>query len=68
MVFYQNRVRNKFNNNNNLISGGVKRNISCMKIGFNYNNYIVGSGVGSINSSNRSALNKRAKNCCINKK
>jgi len=63
MVNYQNRVTNKFNSRNTLMGGGVKRIFPSFLVGLNDNRYIVGSGVGSISSSNRSALKKRATNC-----
>ena len=62
MVFYQNRVRNRFSSNNNLTGGGVKRYISPTISVLNDNSYIVGSNVGALNSSVRRALIRRASN------
>lgn len=66
MVFYHNRVRNKFNTNNKLLGGGIKRNLSNMVIGNNNNRYISGSGVGAVSSSNRRALKRKASTCKSN--
>ena len=45
----------------------MRRIIFTNNTGFNYNKYTIGSGVGSISSSNRAALKRRAsKSCCNN--
>ena len=72
MVFYQNRVTNKFNSNNKLYGGGVRRYNSSILSGLNNNKYIVGSNIGGLNFSVRRALIRRASNnsnktCCSNK-
>ena len=69
MVFYQNRVRNRFSSNNNLYGGGVRKIYTSILSGLNNNKYIVGSNVGGLNASVRRALIRRASNnskqtCC----
>ena len=63
MVFYQNRVRNKFTSNNKIYGGGVKRYIPSMFSVLNDNRYTVGTGVGALNTFNRRALIRRASTC-----
>jgi len=61
MVFYQNRVRNRFGPGS-YKSGGAGRLIFTNKASHNDNRYIVGAQVGALNTSVRRALYRRANN------